>query len=149
MLLRPGVVLTSFLWSVVVWPFGLVPRLEPLYIYFSIAALIGVVTGVVVYGISTFVTGALNLDGTPPPSPPLGRLRVGNGRGKGRMLGLKEEVFEEQEYGIVPKEESFDLAWFNAGLASSGGGGARERRGRDGLRGSVILEEDDSEESGF
>lgn len=53
----------------------------------------------------------------------------------------KEELeIEGQEYGVVGGGlgGQQDLQWF---------GGSRE--GRDGLRGSVILEEDDSEESSF
>lgn len=152
----PLIYLSSFFYSIAVYPFSLLWKLEvsascfvkyaesyysqTIYIYLSIAAFIGVLTGCILYFFSSILIELLSLD---QPAPPLFDQLTKSIYG-GRTLGTPSE----STLAICEKTEQDEgVPWYSGKQARKLETLSR-RRGLDGLRNQPILEED-SDDSHF
>ncbi|KID87118.1 hypothetical protein MGU_05896 [Metarhizium guizhouense ARSEF 977] len=111
--------------------------LEPLYTFFSVAAFIGVVAGVLVAVASAVVTTYFNMQDEPEDASSQRR----------RALAHRKQVYLEQQY-LRPEPQGLEPDWHWADTAQAQAQAQSPARLRrvSGLQTETILEEDDSEE---
>ncbi|MCJ1434111.1 hypothetical protein MMC27_003477 [Xylographa pallens] len=124
----------------VLWPIRQLARLETLYIYFGVAALVGICTAAILHYSMTFVIKNLRIDGS--------------GEERGRTLSsYRAEKTERQaekirqtlpKVGLKPKR-------LDTGVKEEYSKWLKQDKGfaTKGLLSTTILEEEDSSEAGF
>ncbi|KFG77677.1 hypothetical protein MANI_016472 [Metarhizium anisopliae] len=108
--------------------------LEPLYTFFSVAAFIGVVAGVLVAVASAVVTTYFNMQDEPEDVSSWHRRR-----------SHRKHVYQEQQY-LRPEPQGLEPDWHWADTAQAQAQSPARLRRVSGLQTETILEEDDSEE---
>ncbi|KAF2095275.1 hypothetical protein NA57DRAFT_79764 [Rhizodiscina lignyota] len=115
-------------------PIKLIVKLEAVYIFFGIAIIIGLVTGVILHFVSRGMLAALGLSPEDdPPMPPRKPLRTVSSYRASRQT-TRRSVGPARRAGPIP-----DVPAPSSPLSPR-----RGRAGRQGLQSSTILEEDDS-----
>lgn len=63
----PFVLVVSFFARIALWPLALTPLIKPVYVYFTVAALVGLVAGVIIHVVSLLLVFLLGADKPEPP----------------------------------------------------------------------------------
>jgi len=142
--LAPLVYLLTYTFYALVLPVRILGRFETLYIYFGVAALIGILTGSILHFSSRFIGSVLNLqDVQEEESHPPVSLRTLQDRKT--LEDAWDAATPVRSYAGRPRLKE-SLASEYAGLLKSDLGKKREGHG---LLSQTILEEDDDSGDGF
>jgi len=124
----------------VIWPLRQLGRLETLYIYFGVAALVGICTAAILHYCMTFMVRSLGID------------RIAEERGR-TLSSYRAEKTERQAEKIRQTLPKIGLkpTRLDTGLKEEYSDWLKQDKGfgTKGLLSTTILEEDDSSEAGF
>ncbi|CAK3833410.1 Hypothetical predicted protein [Lecanosticta acicola] len=132
-LLQPVFYLGRFMVACLALPYTLAVRLETIYIYLGIAAIVGVLGGLTGRGVYSILRKLLSLDKKPVATP---RRSVKQYREEKRQKKLRDEPLLASSQTARP---------LSPGSVSMSDNGARRSRPQRGLLNQIIHEEDDSE----
>lgn len=116
---------------------SLTRSLQPLYIFFGIAALVGVITGTSLHYVSGFIISILNLDSSPEEQR--GRTLASYRAEKQERLGVKDPILRLGQKDETIQRNDVELrkdyvSWYSS----------QQNQGRRENRFNTILEEEDS-----
>ncbi|MCJ1403267.1 hypothetical protein MMC11_006490 [Xylographa trunciseda] len=124
----------------VLWPIRQLAKLETLYIYFGVAALVGILTGAVLHYSINFIVRTLGID----------RVTEERGRTLSSYRAEKSERQAQKTRQTLPKVGLKPMR-LDAGLKEDYSDWLKQDKGfsTKGLLSTTILEEEDSSEAGF
>ncbi|KUJ20208.1 uncharacterized protein LY89DRAFT_682982 [Mollisia scopiformis] len=135
--LAPFLYLGQYIIAGCLLPLTLLSKLETVYIYLGVAAVIGLFTGTVLYLSSSMLESLFNL--TPSPDD--------NGRTAASVRATREKEKLEQVWqsSIIKEEDGISMEKYAEWVERN----TTQRSDDHGLLSQTILEEDDDSEDGF
>ena len=116
---------------------GVLTGSQTLYIFFGIAALVGIVTGMSLHYVSAFIISILSLES--PPEKPRGRTLASYRAEKQKRWNVNHSVMKLRQIDGGPKRNEF-----HSEEDCTNKGSAKPNRRPGGSRFNTILEEEDS-----